>query len=251
MIYTYDATFFGFLSAVFDGWHQGLQQIEDIHAAAGAASLFGEEQIVHTNEGKARRILDRLQEVCGSKAGHFLYYAFLAEQPQREMKLLQYLRRAFQLKLEFLHHLQEPAIWEIRQWARKSGNERHKLLGLVRFRELPDGMLYCAIAPTCCVVPVMAPHFVKRLSCEQWVIHDTKRHMGVYYDRHALTVVDIPKTVYDICTSAEEKEFAALWRQYYQTIAITQRRNEILRRSFMPKKYWSYLIEMKNGGDKL
>lgn len=250
MIYTYDATFFGFLSAVFDGWHDGIQQIEDIRTVS-EPSLFGGERFVHTEEKKARRILDSLQGKCGAKTAHFLYYAFLAEQPQREMKMLQYLRQAFRLQHDFLHHLHEPAIWEIRQWARKSGNERHKLLGLARFRELADGMLYCPIAPTCCVVPVMAPHFAKRLTSERWVIHDTKRHMGVYYDSRKLIMVEIPQTKQQIDTSDDEAGVAALWQQYYQTIAIAERRNEMVRRSFMPKKYWPSLIEMKNGGDKL
>ena len=49
MIYTYDATFFGFLSAVFDGWHDGITQIEDIRAVS-APSLFGGEQLVQTEE---------------------------------------------------------------------------------------------------------------------------------------------------------------------------------------------------------
>lgn len=250
MIYTYDATFFGFLSVVFDGWHDGIQQIEDIRTVS-EPSLFGGERFVHTEEKKARRILDSLQGKCGAKTAHFLYYAFLAEQPQREMKMLQYLRQAFRLQHDFLHHLHEPAIWEIRQWARKSGNERHKLLGLARFRELADGMLYCPIAPTCCVVPVMAPHFAKRLASERWVIHDTKRHMGVYYDSRKLIMVEIPQTKQQIDTSDDEAGVAALWQQYYQTIAIAERRNEMVRRSFMPKKYWPSLIEMKNGGDKL
>lgn len=250
MIYTYDATFFGFLSAVFDGWHDGIQQIEDIRTVS-EPSLFGGERFVHTEEKKARRILDSLQGKCGAKTAHFLYYAFLAEQPQREMKMLQYLRQAFRLQHDFLHHLHEPAIWEIRQWARKSGNEWHKLLGLARFRELADGMLYCPIAPTCCVVPVMAPHFAKRLASERWVIHDTKRHMGVYYDSRKLIMVEIPQTKQQIDTSDDEAGVAALWQQYYQTIAIAERRNEMVRRSFMPKKYWPSLIEMKNGGDKL
>ena len=164
---------------------------------------------------------------------------------------IQHQLRMMKLQHDFLHHLHEPAIWEIRQWARKSGNERHKLLGLARFRELADGMLYCPIAPTCCVVPVMAPHFAKRLASERWVIHDTKRHMGVYYDSRKLIMVEIPQTKQQIDTSDDEAGVAALWQQYYQTIAIAERRNEMVRRSFMPKKYWPSLIEMKNGGDKL
>ena len=163
------------------------------------------------------------------------------------MKLLQYIRQAFRLKGEFLHHLSEPAVWEVRQWARKTGNERHKLLGLARFQELKGGMLYCPLAPTCCVVPVMAPHFVKRLGSEEWVIHDRRRRIGVYYDRHEAVLVDIPKVLQRVDVSAQEEEFAALWKQYYRTIAIAERRNDPLRRQFMPKKYWPYIIEVRDG----
>ena len=42
MIYTYDGSFFGYLSAVFDGWHDGVHQIEDICLEAEEVSLFSE-----------------------------------------------------------------------------------------------------------------------------------------------------------------------------------------------------------------
>lgn len=246
MIYVYDGSFFGYLSAVFDAWHDGLQHVEDIRCSR-EGDLFCQLQSVDMDSMKAGRILDGLQRQCGSKACHFLYYAFLAEQPQREMKLLAYLRRAFQLKGSFLRHLSEPAVWEVRQWARRTGNERHKLLGLARFQELKGGMLYCALAPTCCVVPVMAPHFVKRFGSEEWVIHDRRRRIGVYYDRHDAVLVEIPKVLQHIDVSEAEEEFAALWKQYYRTIAVAERRNDLLRRQFMPKKYWPYILELSDG----
>jgi probable DNA metabolism protein len=242
MKYKYDGTFFGFLSAVFDGWHDGIHDVEAIECS-GEDSLFGESRLVTTDETKAQRILQALREQCGGKTCHFLYYAFLAELPDREAALLAYLRLAFRYKKEFFCHLSDEPIWTVRQWARKTGNERHKLLGLLRFQELPGGMLYGRIQPSCCVVPLMAPHFARRLSGEEWVIHDVGRHMGVYYDRHSLSVVDIPVTVPQITVSEDEEALQGLWKTYYDTIAIEARRNENLRRQFMPKKYWPYLIE--------
>lgn len=247
MIYEYDGSFFGYLSAVFDAWHDGLGQVEDIRCG-GSGSLFSDVRFVDADMTKVRRIVEGLRTQCGARAGHFLYYAFLAEEEGREMTLLAYLRRAFCLKENFLHHLSEPLIWDVRQWARKTGNERHKLLGLLRFRELEGGMLYGAVAPSCCVVPVMAPHFLRRLPQEEWVIHDVRRRFGVYYDRRSLTIVEIPHASDRPGLSPDEEQIAVLWQQYYRTIAISQRRNEKLRRQFMPKKYWKYLIEMERGG---
>ncbi|WP_370850888.1 TIGR03915 family putative DNA repair protein [Megasphaera sp.] len=245
MIYTYDGSFFGYLSAVFDGWHDGLAQIEDICPREGEGSLFGETRFVPTDNGKAQRILDALLEKCGPKTCHYLYYAFLSDAAGTGLPLLQYLRLAFYYKKEFLYHLSDEPIWTVRQWARRTGNERHKLLGLARFQELSDGLLYCRLRPTCCVVPVMAPHFVRRFPAERWVIHDAGRHFGVYYDTEEAVLVTIPQVLPQPQLSGEEKAIEKAWRDYYRTIAIPARRNEALRRSYMPKKYWPSLIEMK------
>lgn len=243
MNYVYDGSFFGFLSVIFDAYHDGINSVGAIQGQQGS-SLFDEERYVYTDMAKVQRVLMGMQEQCGAKACHFLYYAFLAEQPKREQKLLAYIRRAFLLKKEFLHHLSEPAVWEVRRWAAKTGNERHKLLGLLRFRELTDGMLYARLAPDCNVVSVMAPHFARRLSGETWVIHDVRRHFGVLYRKGELSTVEIPETLQDIELSDTEEALTSLWKRYYTTIAIKERRNAELRRQFMPKKYWPYLIEM-------
>lgn len=245
MIYTYDGTFFGYLSAVFDGWHDGVGQIEDICLENSGLSLFSSQRPVATDESKAVRILDSLLKQCGPKACHYFYYAFLSEQEDRGLSLLTYLRTAFHYKQAFLSHLGEAPIWKIRQWARKTGNERHKLLGLARFQELSDGMLYCRLKPTCCVIPVMAPHFVRRFPGERWVLHDIGRGIGAYYDGEKPMMVEIPDVQTDPELSSDEMAIERVWKTYYQTIAISSRKNESLRRSFMPKKYWPTLIEMK------
>lgn len=243
MNYRYDGTFFGFISAVVAAYEDGIGKAGQIHCGE-ALSLFDEEQLIVTDMARVQRLLGGLQRQCGGKSGHFLYYAFLAEQPHREEKLFSYIRQAFRYKEEFLHHLSEPSIWEVRKWASRTANERHRLLGLLRFRELEDGLLYSEISPDCSVVPVMAPHFVRRLPEERWVIHDVRRHFGVYYDRKEINIVEIPKLDRPAALSAQEEEFQALWRRYYDTIAIKERRNTKLRRQFMPKKYWPYLIEL-------
>ena len=245
MIYTYDGSFFGYLSAVFDGWHDGVHQIEDICLEAEEASLFSESRFVTTDDGKAQRILDGLLRQCGPKACHYFYYAFLSEPKKGGMIFLGYLRKAFYYKGTFLNHRSEADIWTVCQWARKTGNERHKLLGLARFQELSDGMLYCRLKPTCCVIPVMAPHFVRRLPGERWVLHDTGRGFGVYYDREKPVMVTIPDVQAEPELSDNELAIERAWQNYYRTIAIPSRKNEALRRNFMPKKYWPTLIEMK------
>jgi probable DNA metabolism protein len=243
MNYIYDGSFFGYISAVFDAYQEGICQTGMIHDGSQTC-LFGEERFVCTDMEKAGKVLESLRQQCGSEICHLLYYAFLAEQPKREQRLLKFIRQAFHQKKEFQHHLNDESIWEVYQWAVKTGNERHRLLGLLRFRELSNGMLYGKIAPDYCVVHIMAPHFVRRLNGESWVIHDAQRNFGVFYDRRELQIVEIPKTLQTAEITEAEQFFSELWRHYYRTIAIKERTNTKLRRQFMPKKYWPYLIEL-------
>ena len=55
----------------------------------------------------------------------------------------------------------------------------------------------------------------------------------------------IPRAAAAPDLSADEEAIEGVWQDYYRTIAIPSRRNKALRRSYMPKKYWSSLIEMK------
>ena len=219
MNYIYDGSFFGYISAVFDAYHDGICRTGIIHDGSQTC-LFGEERFVCTDMEKAGKVLESLRQQCGSEICHLLYYAFLAEQPKREQRLLRFIRQAFHQKQEFQHHLSDETIWEVRRWAVKTGNERHRLLGLLRFREVANGMLYGKIAPDYCVVPIMAPHFVRRLQGETWVIHDARRNFGVFYDTQNLQSVEILTILQTADITEAHNLVSELCRHYHRRIAL-------------------------------
>ena len=47
-----------------------------------------------------------------------------------------------------------------------------------------------------------------------------------------------------------EKEIQELWKTFYKTVAIKERKNERCRMNFMPKKYWKYIIELEDLNEK-
>ncbi len=233
----------GYLSAVYHGWHQGFSQIEDI-CRESVQPLFGDWTRVKTEEECAEKVLAALDKNCGRKAVHILYYAFLTEDPQKERELLLFLREAFRYKKEILAHRHICPVWSVCERARAVSRERHRMLGLVRFRELRGGLLYGGIEPKYPVVPIMADHFMRRLPQETWVLHDRKRKTAVYYDGKEAVLGTVPELNEDMEEAGKEKEIAALWRAFYQAISIPERKNESLRRQNMPKKYWKYLPEL-------
>ena len=241
--YRYDGTFSGYMTAVYIAWYGGLKNVAAITPNDGEADLFNVLVPVTTDDSKVKKIVTALEQQCGHETIHMLYYAFMSELPEREMKLLQFLRQAFYWKSNFLNHRRDPIIWEICEWCRKVGNERQKLLGLMRFGELENGMLYAMIKPSANVVPLMAAHFADRLHNEDWVIHDTNRGVGACYSGKQLVLVKIIKPQVPTY-SKDEQEFRRLWQEYYRHIGIKERKNDRLRQSFMPKKYWQYLVEL-------
>ena len=54
------------------------------------------------------------------------------------------------------------------------------------------------------------------------------------------------RTSYSSVLSSEELLFQALWKNYFQTIAIKERENLKLQMKFVPKKYWKYITEMES-----
>ena len=46
--------------------------------------------------------------------------------------------------------------------------------------------------------------------------------------------------------SAQEAQFKALWKQFYNTIAIAARENPVCRRIHCPKRYWAHMTELQD-----
>lgn len=244
MIYIYDGSFEGFLTAVCAAYRGGTSHLEGIRPEGGAASLFSEEIKVETRLSDAERVAGAFYDACGRAASRWLYRAFLAEMPGREDVLFEYMRRGFRMKKEMYAHRTEHWMMTVLEWSETAGNEAGKLLGLVRFSELREGMLYAELRPTHDVLPLIAGHFRRRLGGTPWAIADIVRRRVIYYDGHALLSGMLAAHEGEPAVSDTEEDFRRLWQEYYKHMGIAERRDPALRRSFMPEKYWGELTEM-------
>ncbi|WP_196594085.1 TIGR03915 family putative DNA repair protein [Pectinatus sottacetonis] len=250
MHYQYDGSFLGFLSVIYQAYHDGTSHVEKIENLSAGPTLFGNEKNISLNTAHSEKVLKSLYQQCGARATHILYYAFMAEQPEREMILFYYICCAFRYKKTFAQQKYDPWIQQVEHWSLKTSNERHRMLGLIRFNELEEGMMYANIHPDYNIVPLLAGHFTNRMPNERWAIHDLHRHIAAYYDKQNVVIADVTEPERNIKYSQNEEEFRSIWYRYYCHIAIKERTNPALQRSFMPKKYWPYLTEMNYSKQK-
>ena len=122
--------------------------------------------------------------------------------------------------------------------------------GLVRFQEIADGRYIALIAPRYDVLPLIRRHFEARFAGRTWIIHDTARNTGLFFEGKAARSVAPAEGGPEAASGAPGEAEALcrdLWRRYYAAVNIPDRRNPRLHRQKLPRRYWPYLTEKAPG----
>ncbi len=246
MILRYDNSLTGFCCLLGTVIKQRLQwtTISSTHKSE-SGSLFEEEHTITSDPLWAETVTKGLKERLGSEFIHKLGYAFLSEKENIETDLIQVTRSALRYGKEFLHQLHHPQVHALETAAMKTSRERHRLLGLVRFRKLTDESYFAQIAPLTNVCPLLGNHFAERFADQNWIIHDQQRNSALVGRNGCCHFEPRFEINEQLLSHTTEADVAAAWRSFYNNISNPQRLNPKLRNQFMPKYYWRNLTEMQ------
>lgn len=252
MIFTYDGTFPGFFSAVFERYRLRVA-VEDIVAEeVYQQQLFDEATHVVTNESHAQRVLTGLQKRAGKDVGKWLKKVFLTEQAGTERLLLHFIERQMESHNDVRKDAGDLRVRQLQQLHQQMGREVHRMHAFVRFQETPDGLMVALINPDFNCLPLLGEHFGARYPAMDWLIYDTKRHYGLHWDKSTkkadFITLDTQKDGQLRQLSAEmlsavETDYQDLWNVYFKAVDIPERRNMKLHLQHVPKRYWKYLTE--------
>ncbi len=246
----YDASFPGFLTAVFEVFEYKFSEPLITRDEAHSGSLFGSIHKVITNKEKAGRVQGKLTEKLSTGAVKQLYDAWLSELRGMENVLLRYIQYALNTKLSIENDFSHPDVLMVQQTSRKVHREKHRMEAFVRFQLTKDELYYAIIQPDYNVLPLICRHFKERYADQRWLIYDGLRKYGLHYDGNVVEEVKMEfsadlnnqeerGTVYD----ENEILFQQLWKQYFTSVNIKARKNMKLHIQHMPKRYWRYLVE--------
>ncbi|MBO4710476.1 TIGR03915 family putative DNA repair protein [bacterium] len=253
MIFLYDGTFEGFLSAVFDAFPLK-EDVEIERKSSWQPRFFAEMLDVETSDEKAERVAAKLLEVCGERGFTAIVYVFLSEAEHAETYDFHLIKASMKHGRKAFSLFQDEKIAQAMMIRKKVSREFDKMLGLLRFSELSSGLFYAPLEPEFNILPLLVPHFYERLSGMKWMIHDLKRGTAVYHcegKTENVEFVDEMTSHLNMATllgrSEREAAFAGMWSDYFRIIAIESRENPKLQRRCMPQRYWKYLTEKKDG----
>lgn len=248
----YDASFAGFLTAVFEVFEYKLDEPLITGDEAYSGSLFGSLHKVITNKEKAGRVQKKIKEKLSPNAFKQLYDAWLSELRGMENVLLRYIQYALKTKLAVENDFSHPDVLLVQQTSRKVHREKHRMEAFVRFQLTKDGLYYAIVQPDYNVLPLICRHFKERYADQRWLIYDGLRKYGLHYNGQNVEEVEMEFSadlnnreelgmVYD----ENEILFQELWKQYFTSVNIQARKNMKLHIQHMPKRYWRYLVEKK------
>jgi probable DNA metabolism protein len=140
----------------------------------------------------------------------------------------------------------------VQQTAKKVHREAHRMEAFVRFQQTADGLYYAIIEPDYDVLPLILKHFKNRYADQRWMIWDSRRKYGLYYDLNEVTTVAFSfdaqtNSGKDISAVYSETEplYQQLWQQYFKSVNIPARKNSKLHLQHMPARYWKFLPEKR------
>ena len=251
LIYTYDGTFEGFLTCVFECYSRKDFPV-DIQSRQGEQrQFFAEKYDIPTNSVKAERVWKGVQKKLSGNNNQLVYYAFLSEETGIEMKIYRFLRRLFSEQFNIETDYGDSDILNLTQTSQKVKKEAMRMMQFVRFQRTKDGFYFSGIEPHYDVIPMVVGHFQKRFADQKWLLYDLKRSYGVLYGKDKMEEVEISNKhfnqlngqVKENILEEGEEFYQKLWKSYFRHMTIPERKNLRLQRQHMPRRFWKYLPE--------
>lgn len=202
---------------------------------------------VTDDESIIKEIIDKV----GNKIFNTIYYIFLSNDENKEIIIYYFLAHSLKYKNKIFYMRNLKSVNKALQISKYVSHECHKFKGFLRFKELENKILYAEIAPESDITFLLSKHFKERLKNEYWIIKDTKRGIISLYDKNNFYITDDKNfTLLTTKLSSKELTIEDMWKSFYKTIGIEERKNDRCRMNFMPKKYWKYIIEMSDELEK-
>lgn len=242
-VYVYDGSYNGLFTAIFDAVYARTTPA-DIVSSDRLQLTFNTRFIeVTTDPSKAARVKKAARAKLGKNAMSRIYHAFLSSGENREISIYHYLMLGFSIGSKANNHLTDRYIFNVAALSQNVSRETDKLMGFMRFSVMEGGVQYCRFSPENNILPLMLSHFAARFSVIPFVIHDTKHNLlGIYdtKDKYIISAEGFSPPE----KSSDEECFEGMWKLFYDTIGIKERKNIKLMKQMMPARYFRQYWEM-------
>lgn len=243
-------SFDGILCGVYDAYLSQLNldecrlELEDEYEYA----MFCDYREVLPEAWKAGKVADKVNRVMSEEAYVYLYRAGLHKSPDRADRILRFIRLGLKYGRNTLRMLQNPDVYEIFQMNRYVGNEAHFLVEFVRFEKLSSGLFYGTVGPENDVLEIVAAHFADRFPDMDWMLYDEVHQKAALHSKSGFWVMHegVTESELEGMNRTETPDvYVDMWKTFFETISIEERRNPQCQRNMLPLRYRKYMTEFQ------
>lgn len=250
-IFLYDRTFEGFLSSVFYSYEMKIVPEKIISTEEFQDKLFIDKHVIYAEVTKADRVWKGLRKKASETACQMVYRVFVSEVPDTEMLIYNYIRLVIDSPHNIENDFSNEYVTDINNLHKKIAKEAQRILQFTRFQKTSDDIYFASFEPLYNVLPFAVNHFKNRFADQKWILYDIKRKFGFFYDLNDVRRIEIKNSKLDNSNgkiesdllNVEEDFFKKLWKNYFDSINIKERKNLKVHMQFLPKRYWKYLPE--------
>ncbi len=242
----------GIFTAIYEAWssrygHNNMYiQVQTPEAENFNMQLFSEYIYIAANMEKAAKVSRAIKEKISEEAYGMVCHAVLSDQADKGDMIYRFLILGFSLGAKVVNYLSNDIVLNIFNLNRNVLNESHHFLGFLRFTESVDKILSARIKPRNDILRLIATHFSDRFAMENFVIYDEKRRTAVVH-RSGFPWIYVMADEINLDkfweVSEREEEFQSLWKTFFNTIAIKERKNNKLQRNNLPLRFRSNMLE--------
>ena len=245
LVYAYDGTFDGLLSAVFTAYEKR-EAPERIESGEIQAGLLEQTRYIAVDFAKSERVRAGIQKRLGLRAYEDVYTAFLTPDCDKATALYRYLRLGFDaLGRALADHFEDERVMRVVSMAKRVETEIQHLKGFIRFR-LIGGVYYSDFEPDNDILEALAPHFAERYGDQRFIIEDKRRDKLIACENACWELYLSPRLDLSSFGASDDSEWSEMWKEFHKALTIKERANARQQRLMMPKRYWEYMLEMQD-----
>ena len=243
ILYLYDGSLEGLLCCVFESVYSGELPFGILPEDEAPLSLMNTRR-VETDRERAARVRASIPKKISPRALELVLTVFCSCLPSKELRILEFLLRGYREGGGLCFRLGDAVVSPLLKAEKHLLGEAYLLRGFVRFADL-GGPLAATITPKNYVLPFLASHFVQRFREEQFMIFDKTHKAALVHQNGRAEILAVDRMDFPEISETEAR-YQALWRRFYDTIAIEGRENPRCRMSHMPKRYWENMTELRD-----
>ncbi|MDF2802997.1 MAG: hypothetical protein K0S61_2900 [Anaerocolumna sp.] len=238
-------------TAIYDAWssrfgHDNIEIRVLTEENQGNMELFCEYIYVLEEEEKVKKVIKAIKDKISARALEIVLTAACSCDSDKADDIYRFLILGFSMGNKILDYTTHDVVLKIFNMNRNVGNETHHYKGFARFIEIENKILLGKITPKNDIIRLLAPHFSDRLGLENFIIYDEFRKTAIIH-RSGYPWVYTNADDLDLDSfskgTKEEIEFSKLWKTFFNTIAIEERKNPKLQRNNIPLRFRGNMLE--------